>query len=115
VGDAVEGAEADTEAVGEELTRAEKEAKADAVSAGESEGKADVLAVGVPGAVSVGAPLPLASALLLAAPEAVLHPVRVGRVEEDSVGAGDTVTDAVGDEAALAVDAPERLPCAFAV
>jgi hypothetical protein len=116
VGDAVEGADADTVAVGEELTRAEKEAKADAVStAGESEGKADVLAVGVPGAVSVGAPLPLASALLLAAPEAVLQPVRVGRVEKDSVGAGDTVTDVVGDEAALAVDAPERLPCAFAV
>ena len=116
VGDAVKDANADTVAVGEELTRGENEAGADAVStAGVSEGKADALAVGVPGAVSVGAPLLLVSALLLAAPEAVLQPVRDGRAEEDSVGAGDAVTDAVGDEAALAVDAPERLPCVFAV
>ncbi len=116
VGDAVKGADADTVAVGEELTRGENEAGADAVStAGVCVGRADVLAVGVPGAVSVGAPLLLASALPLAAPDAVLQPVRVGRVEEDSVGAGVTVTDVVGDEAALAVDAPERLPCAFAV
>ena len=78
-------------------------------------GRADVLAVGVPGAVSVGAPLLLASALPLAAPDAVPQLVRDGRVEEDSVGAGDTVTDVVGEEVALTVDAPERLPCAFAV